>query len=225
MVRAILEGRKTVTRRIVEPQPPAGHLLVGRTISSTWVADEGKWVWSGGDNAVALIEPHRVRCPYGQPGDRLWVKERWRPSVTHSHGAGECDCGDVNVEYRADGEVRFFRDGNIPFEWTMPKAAARGDVTPLFMPRWASRITLEVTGVRVERLQDIHREDALAEGIADLSPADHIDFGIPGIAVAQHPVRAFQLLWESINGVGSWDANPWVWAVEFKRLTQERAHA
>jgi len=227
MIRAILDGRKTVTRRIVKPQPPTVEAVHARSGSGySWITPDRERIHhhrpAGPVWAVRELmgcEP-QLLCPYGQPGDRLWVKERWRPSVAHSHGAGECDCGDVNVEYRADGEVRFFRDDSIPFEWTMPKAAARGDVTPLFMPRWASRITLEVTGVRVERLQDISEDQAKAEGVEPINEPNELRWP----HYAPHGV-AFAALWEQINGAGSWDANPWVWAVEFKRIEQEHAHA
>lgn len=88
----------------------------------------------------------------------------------------------------------------------------------IHMPRWASRILLEITDVRVERLNSIHDVDAMREGIQNLTTCSHADFGIPGVVNAQHPVRAFQLLWESIYGADSWRANPWVWVIEFKRV-------
>ncbi len=86
------------------------------------------------------------------------------------------------------------------------------------MPRAASRILLEITDVRVERLNSIHDVDAMREGIQNLTTCSHADFGIPGVVNAQHPVRAFQLLWESIYGADNWKANPWVWVIEFKRV-------
>src|SRR5690348_15624171 len=86
-------------------------------------------------------------------GDKLWVKETWRPETSHSHGMNTCDCGDVNVTYAVDGESRYFEDSAINADWIMPKAAGTGNVSPLFMPRWASRILLEVLGdTREERL-------------------------------------------------------------------------
>lgn len=152
MVRAILEGRKTVTRRVVKP-----------TYQSIEEREDGRlWPWREDLNRA---EDYWYPCPYGQLSDRLWVKERWRPVVAHNCYETACDCSDINVRYAADGEIRYFADSTIPSEWTLPKAADRGDVTPLFMPRWASRLTLEVTGVRVERLQDISEWDAIAEGI------------------------------------------------------------
>ena len=134
MVRAILDGRKTQTRRAVKvekgfaitnPEPP----------------------------------PHFYPCPYGQPGDRLWVRETWKPSI--------------------------------------------------HMPRWDSRLTLEIVSVRVERLQDISKEDAESEGVAIIESVDHGKQSARG---------QFAIVWESINGHGSWALNPWVWVIEFKKL-------
>ena len=221
MVRAILDGSKTATRRVVKPY--RGHPLVNLAVAEPSLSysglhnDAASWGYEFvDDGAPASLAAWPELCPYGQPGHRLWIKERWHPSVAHSHGAGECDCGDVNVAYRADGEVRFFRDGSIPFEWTMPKAAARGDVTPLFMPRWASRITLEVVGVRVERLQDISEADAIAEGVDSYLCRESI--GKAPLKQGYLPICAFSYLWDQINGTGDWDTNPWVWVVKFKRV-------
>lgn len=169
MVRAILDGRKTQTRRLVKPQPND-------------IADQYA--------SVALVECLRFwqdgkdhHCPYGQPGDRLWVKE------TFYKGDG--------YSYRADEE--------------MPKSARKLGCKwkpSIFMPRSASRITLEVVSVRVERLQDISATDALAEGCSDSGMMDR------GVDIVSDYAR----LWESINGDGSWAKNPWIWVIEFKRL-------
>lgn len=219
MVRAILDGRKTVARRIMKPQPTWGSHPKG---NGSMYCAEWKGRLLGLDGAREWL---LAQCPYGKPGQRLWVKETHRPRVVHSHGMDACDCADVEVEYQADGEIRFYSDGYIDDHssgWCLPKAAQRGNFVPsIHMPRWASRITLEVTGVRVERLQAIDRAGALAEGIIDLSTPTHTAFGVPGASLAQHPVRAFELLWESLNGAGSWDANHWVWVVEFRRIEQE----
>ena len=123
--------------------------------------------------------PNKVACcPYGQPGGRLWVRETFEDCESALHSC---------VLYRADG-------GTPGTKWT----------PSIHMPRWASRITLEITGVRVERLQDISEEDAISEGTP---------FPCGGW------VGGYQKLWESIHGPGSWDLNPWVWVVEFKRVT------
>ena len=161
MVRAILDGTKTQTRRVC--LPVYGHErnnILKRGLpyaADSWAV----WWHSSETDRVGCLQ----ECPYGKPGDRLWVKETWRPSIAHSHGINSCDCGDVNVRYEADGVNRYFADGSFDGEWTMPKAANKGNVTPLFMPRWASRIFLEITDVRVQRVQEISKEDALAEGI------------------------------------------------------------
>lgn len=224
MVRAILEGRKTQTRRVVRPPPgPPGPSHAFRHPSEGW--------WTFGDNSGRTW-----RCPYGVPGDRLWVRETWRPTIAHSHGMNSCDCDDLAVRYHADGAERFWpgEHKDIPTEWCLPEAARRGFVPSIHMPRWASRLTLEVTGVRVERLQDISEEDARAEGIT--SVPFRPDDGFPvceGFMVGKDDGKtplfakardAFFSLWTSINGEESLNANPWVWAVEFRRVeAKERA--
>jgi hypothetical protein len=141
-----------------------------------------------------------VLCPYGQPGDRLWVRE------THSFVPDSDEpAGCSQVLYAASG------DG--PYAKWRPS---------IHMPRWASRILLEITGVRVERLQDISEDDCWAEGI------DACDGLLDDMAIyemARRMNRQFEeaaptyaALWESINGAGSWGANPWVWVIEFKRV-------
>jgi hypothetical protein len=175
MVRALLDGSKTQTRRVVKPQP-TNQLF--RTISC----------WN--DEAHA----REWQCPYGQPGDRLWVRETWRqayPKTNFSHG----------VVYRADKERALGMDEYSDRHRWKPS---------IFMPRWASRILLGITAVRVERLQDISDEDALAEGCYPTKTGIY-----PGA-----PRAAYRELWDSINGAGSWDANPWVWVVEFNRVTE-----
>ena len=130
-------------------------------------------------------------CPYGVPGDRLWVRETF-------YSNGMCK-NTMSCHYRATYNGLFTPD-TVPWKWT----------PSIFMPRWASRITLEITGVRVERVQDISEEDARAEGIPDEYRAGHRIYYRP----------RFKTLWDSINakrGFG-WDSNPWVWVVEFKRV-------
>ncbi|MDW0357749.1 hypothetical protein Q8G38_00300 [Halomonas venusta] len=192
MVRALLDGRKTQTRRIVKPTKDRNGS--GCHLSPCEVAGE----INAGDYFL---------CPYGQPGDRLWVKETWRPQ-------GVLSPWDLGVTYAADGEQRIIKDGEFgDKDWNMPKAAAKGNVSPLFMPRWASRITLEIVSVRVERLQDISESEALAEGVIGEEEAK-----AAGLEWFDKPRRAFQFLWQRINGAESWDANPWIWVITFKRL-------
>jgi hypothetical protein len=151
------------------------------------------FAWQELPHDTAMIaDDFAMPCPYGSPGDRLWVREAFRDARSHAAG---------RVLYRADGDV------------------ACGWKPSIHMPRSASRITLEVTGVRVERLQAISEADALAEGVsfvADGCARFGVD-GLPG-SWCDCAVTAYAALWESINGAGSWDANPWVWVIEFKRL-------
>jgi hypothetical protein len=206
MVRALLEGRKTQTRRIIKGVPSFPHHgrdIMDWGLSGIHQCEDG---YEGTDrwllDVQTEVDDHsrrEIKCPYGQPGDRLWVKETWRPfSVSEPW--------DLDVVYHADGERRTIKDGEFgDNDWLMPKAAARGNVTPLFMPRWASRLTLEITEVRVERLNDISEADALAEGIE--STTYWRDEHPPSIC--------FAVLWDAINGPGAWAANPFVWCVSF----------
>lgn len=187
MVRAILDGRKTQTRRIVKPQPD----FLGSM-------DDPTTPWK--TLAPGLHE--FIVCPYGKPGDRLWVRE------TH---APQPDC-----MMAWDNWMLLHRTGPKPI---IHYAADGGDPwvdrwrPSIHMPRWASRITLEVIGVRVERLKTIRTKDAQAEGVF-----------VPSMqyaALGEHSHRfAFGSFWEQINGSGSWDANPWVWVIEFRTVTQ-----
>lgn len=182
MVRAILEGRKTQTRRVfklprrMEWYPDLGGEREG------WYCDIGGRGW---------WHVSETACPYGAPGDRLWVRETW--GLYQHQFDHECH----DVIYRADDQRP------IVDRWR----------PSIHMPRWASHIDLEVTGVRVERLQDISEADAMAEGVPEAIP-----FETPGFYR-----QGFHDLWESINGAGSWDANPWVWVVEFQRIVKEGA--
>lgn len=216
MVQAILENRKSMTRLIVKPQPvaarPAENAKVGLPTY------HGDWIWDRGNGcATVSCRPNGPEdivddCPY-QIGTRLWVRETWKPKVSHSCRPDDsCDCGDVQVFYAAGGN-KHFSDADIPADWTFPKAAKTGMVSPLFMPRWASRITLEVTGVRVERVQEISEEDAIAEGC----PIKNPDPFVRGYG-AYSASGWFSDVWESIHGPGSWERNDWTWAISFKRV-------
>lgn len=206
MVRAILDGRKTMTRRVAK-----------RTASGLVKEPNGHRRWHPADpDAVAA-------CPYGSPGDRLWVRETWGSADGMYHGH-ENDVPRV-IAYRADKSAidqGLSRQVPIPAwdlaQWNWGTIKWRPSI---HMPRWASRITLEVTDVRLERLQDISEEDAKAEGVAtrclaepDESPECSVGFRNPdGFALDN-----FRSLWDAINGAESWDANPWVWVVSFRRL-------
>ena len=185
MVRALLAGTKTQTRRVVKMKPH--HQIEERDDGTPW-----PWMYDGERNADSWLA-----CPYGQPGDRLWVRETFGHFERNKNFAPGCD-----VFYRADGE----------------SLAVKPWRPSIHMPRWASRITLEVTGVRVERLQDISSDDARAEGCPDKPIDDAEQASIDLLAKLW-----YHDLWEQINGLDSWAANPWVWVVEFKRVKGDAA--
>lgn len=201
MVRAILDGTKTQTRRVVKPQPEHGAGPCHWSPTG-WAAR------SGHGDGNCTCQP--IRCPYGEPGDRLWVRETWRPQIAHHCTVGACDCADVRVRYAADGAERFFADETIPIEWTMPKSAARGMVPSVFLPRWACRLTLDLLSVRVERLHDISDADIISEGVTREIVAAMIGCH-PGSIPTLHD--AWRLGWTHINGAASWASNPWVWVL------------
>jgi hypothetical protein len=187
MVRAILDGKKSVTRRAIKLRPP--YAMDEPYVGTPWPYDT---TWSYGDQGSPWMP-----CPYGKVGDRLWVRETF-------HRCPHC-AGDL-INYRAGGWLRLPSgspdDGGDrndvdyhPLNYTCFTYGWRPSV---HMPREASRITLEITGVRVERLREITDADARAEGV--------------------NGVEEFEGLWRSINGHGSWDANLYVWVVEFKRV-------
>lgn len=193
MVRAILEGRKTQTRRIIKPQPSQfcdGLIHVPNS-------NEYEFTRHGRSDEIII-------SPYGQPGDRLWVREtfakgranfeeRIGPSWKAKNGS------QGGFIYRASTILEAQRLMN--YKWK----------PSIHMPRWASRITLEIVNVRVERLQDISEEDANAEGVKPIPRSTQIkslyDYRFP-----------FKRLWTSINGPGAWEKNPFVWVIEFKRV-------
>lgn len=185
MVRSILQGRKTQTRRIVKPQPECLQDVQALQYH------------------VSTGEPLVIGrgCPYGQPGDRLWVKETWQAWRYCSMEYNEwclCDCPPSEILER-------FRTPKLEY------AATTESVGPwrpsIFMPRWASRITLKIVSVRIERLLDISNEDCWDEGMCDATN--------PEVKANR---KWFSELWESINGPGSWNANPWVWVIQFKKV-------
>jgi hypothetical protein len=195
MVRAILNGSKTQTRRVVKGIDITPGNLPN---TATFVRDTGKadeYLFGSNCPVEELADPFAgigALCPYGQPGDRLWVREAFAGSLADAY------------EYRADN-----RDyGGVTPRWT----------PSIHMPRRASRILLEIVSVRVERLQAITEADAKAEGVEKWP--DGYDYK----AYGKHAGRftdarsSFASLWKSINGPESWEGNPWVWVVEFKRI-------
>ena len=194
MVQAILSYRKIQTRRVLKTQPLK-------------------------DSDSMNVGERALRCRYGQPGDQLWVKEAWRTYASLDqckpsqikHGAG--------VQYEAGGSNLY--DGRDGLYETGRYRSSR------FMPRWSSRITLEITDVRVERLQRISYEDALAEGMPDgarwiADDATSISGETPEQTARRlrWPQRWYETLWNEISGAGSWEINPWVWVIEFRRILE-----
>lgn len=149
-------------------------------------------------------EQFLAKCPFGQPGDRIWVRETWAEA-----GAGAPDLKLYRANYPAHVPTHY---ENVP-----PAEDVRW--TPsIHMPRWASRITLEITGVRVEQLKSISEDEARSEGVARLREGFWKHYQ-PGWTQHQLSARgAFATLWDSIYGSGEWDRNPWVWVIEFKRI-------
>ena len=194
MVNALLEGRKTQTRRAVK-----GLAL--------------EWLKPGMFTREYVASPENHLCPYGQPGDRLWVREAHYLT----------DNGDSEYAvYAADGDaVREHLTAIAELPGWFPegvKERHRKLRPSIFMPRWASRILLEITDIRVERLQDISEEDAKAEGLMRYSDGWR---GAPNLPWYASPVGAYRSLFESINGSGSWDLNPWVRVISFKKVNHE----
>lgn len=188
MVRAILAGKKTQTRREVNRLNGLGSVTCfggSETSGYDFALRDRRDMWNEFREDELL-----ARCPYGVAGDRLWVRETWALCINVIDG-----------ETEAVHKAGPWRNENEPSLKWKPS---------IHMPRWASRITLEVVAVRVERLQDITDKDVFCEGIQQA-----VDEGLQGDGSAR---GAFIELWESINGPDSWPANPWVWVVEFKRL-------
>lgn len=206
MVHGLLDGTKTQTRRICKPAEK--HALTA-VVEVPDPLERGQ-IYNGstfGDEEGDM----QFACPYGQPGDRLWVRETWQHS-NHPYGPYDEDC---MVFYRAD----FLDDIHGPDGEKSSEGRYRFWRPSIHMPRSASRITLEVTSVRVERLQSISASDAIAEGV-NVHP-DHHDKPRASI---YGPVQAYRDLWEQINGPGSWDVDPWVWRLEFKRVMTGLSH-
>lgn len=210
MVRALLDGSKTQTRRVAKFKPRTagcnlsfsamrvGHYMTGNPRAG-FVLHSG-----AGDSTFPLV------CPYGQPGDRLWVRETLGHHADKGHYYAATG---MHVGPLLDYEREPSPSVGIPAR-TIPS---------IHMPRWASRILLEIVSVRVERLNDCSAADARAEGVAPDQVRQISVFGANDVERAAiyrlAAIRPYERLWESINGAGSWAANPWVWVVEFKRVT------
>lgn len=254
MVRAILDGRKTQTRRVIKPQPKLVDDTGGKQIGGiywdfgwcyywpdskqvhTWDDDGlGGPNWTGSDYphedvlAEALrASPSSKKCPIGMPGDRLWVRETfWELGSQHEYG----ESGD-SFYFASHRRAHYAVDGPPPVEgenaWGITSNVKSNGIPRDFipcrghsfwhkrpsihMPRWASRLTLEITNVRVERIRDISSGDILAEGVGQ-------PVGTPlvyGSVTEKWNRDRFLSLWESTGG--DWESNPWVWVIEFKKL-------
>ena len=228
MVRALLDGSKTQTRRILK----------------------GSTEFKGSYNPDYLHVHKNAPgwsdiCPYGKPGDQLWVRETWGARFSHA------DFGGVALHWNdLRGPLKKYRTHQNLALYAMSANGqyCGGWIPSIHMPRWASRITLEITGVRVERLQDISEDDAKAEGCERLHDDEpgyihredpdwkicpkcggtrlHNAIGASGGVIfdvdcreCDSYLKRYHHLWESINGPASWDLNPWVWVVEFRRLS------
>ncbi|TXE47859.1 hypothetical protein FOT55_15010 [Serratia bockelmannii] len=216
MVRAILSGRKTQTRRVMKVQPSEHFHPMNMSLELDYSA---RWYTPGVIDKDGYLQPatgqvfgvagedEGYACPFGAVGDRLWVRETWSsdfanyyPNDRVWYAADNNRCSDIEVVNGVRGIYSPESDVHVPFRWR----------PSIHMPRWASRITLEITGVRVERLNDLSEEDAKSEGVA---PSQHI------ITPPEALYRVgFLKLWQSIYGEESWRANPWVWAISFRRV-------
>lgn len=236
MVRAILEGRKTQTRRVIKPQPSDAWMREAVTDWSEYYKPTRvglkKYLW-----ICHPTENKEIVCPYGKPGDRLWVRETF---------VLEQDV-DENEPPFSDGRP-LMRNNDMEAEWAWLRPHYRAtDPTPelscegaphqcdgrepcchwkpsIFMPRWASRITLEITNIRVQRIQGISEADAIAEGVRQLRDGSGTYAGREGPGDLVTPwltaKEAFADGWNSINAKRgySWESNPWVWVITFKKL-------
>lgn len=183
MVRAILDGRKTQTRRVIKKPEWYGCPTGDCPHGAQQQCDE------------AMNDPSVLsECPYGVPGDRMWVRETLY--LDEDRGWQYADTSPLQCPHERLGEME---------HWLNNRRAKQRACVSIHMPRWASRITLEVVSVRVERLQEISEADAKAEGVTVYDG---------GVCYRD----GYAALWDQINGPGSWSANPWVWVVEFKRL-------
>lgn len=189
MVRAILEGRKSQTRRVVKPMrdPNFGSEL------------------SAGEIAGEFNHGSPEFCPYGLVGDRLWVRETFSGARAYETNGYPLKQWGNKIWYWADGNPR-------SGDWTRPRPS-------IHMPRHLSRITLDVTGVRVERLQSISYADILAEGVRIGAQDPEKAESLPQAEKERLARDAWWALWTLLHGESSWDANPFLWVIEFKRLT------
>lgn len=204
-VRAILDGRKTQTRRVMRPQPiEVESLFLGSRIRVLEVKRKGGQVRRASRRAIAM------ECPHGSVGGLLWVREAWYPAFRRTEtNAGVIYLADGR-DFQSPGDRKYHGWGRETVKWG----------NPMFMPRWASRLVLEITEVRVERVQEITDEGCEAEGVRPSMDGDASDWRDD--ENGWH--RTFRQAWDALNagrGFG-WDVNPWVWAITFRRVEAER---
>ncbi len=198
MVRALLDGSKTQTRRVVKPRPD-------------WAMGK-RCMLQPNELAGEVNQGEYSNCPYGQPGDQLWVKE----TTVNVEDFGYL--GPVWVESEYGRNVLEYGLAPSEDDFTEVEPEDLRLRPSIFMNRAMSRITLEITAVRVERLQDISEADAAAEGARECDPVSGREVLLAGPSQRGSFRLHYREIWESINGPGSWDANPWVWVIEFKGL-------
>ncbi|CBA14719.1 hypothetical protein [Xanthomonas albilineans] len=188
MVRAILDGRKTQMRRPMKNQPqPVVVPGLGPVLAIDQPHSPNRWLWPNAREEVV------ASCPFGKPGDLLWVRESYQ-------------------RFSEDGEILYMADSNSWEEMNQLKCEGDPEAhwrPSIHMPRWACRIVLEITDVRVERLQAISERDAIAEGVGSAITRDC-------------KVPKFAALWDQLHGAGAWHANPWVWVIDFTRVEDNR---
>lgn len=212
MVRALLDGSKTQTRRAIKIQPSIDSM--------------GHFIWNEMnfgqeiDGKPCVRNLIKFHCPYGKVGDRLWVRETWMPDPSCDDDAWD----DAAISWHEwDGCGMPMRDypdalknvSNVIYRASWDGQEMVGWKPSIHMPRWASRINLEITAVRVERLNDISEADAKAEGVLQVESDGYQNYDGTG-GYWGSAINSFETLWESINGAGSWQENPFVWVIEFK---------
>lgn len=234
MVRAILDGQKTQTRRVVKPQPPefVRHSVAPQELRGDPKKHPAPYfdAYNGGPHWCWWDEYDRqgagwIKCPYGKPGDRLWVREAHYLTDDGESEYAVYAADEASAEKHLRECTDMAQRHPVGDGWLKRHTKLRPSI---HMPRWASRILLEIVSIRVERLNDCTASDARAEGIfqehhvwrdCEHPLADVAYRGWPGAPVRfSDSVDAYRDLWEHINGEGSWSANPWVWVVEFKRV-------
>lgn len=217
MARALLDGRKTQTRRVVKPMPKWAERFP-ICAPENMAAGHQIWWWDGEFDRVGVAQD----CPYGKPGARLWVREAH--AIYHAHGQHRSDglrwgpWGHLPTRLSEDRtQIAYYREG---FDRCDP-----GKWRPsIHMPRWACRLVLEITDVRVERLLDCSDADAQAEGLQWVTPGMwSVDRTLP--IIGDDARQVYFQLWDHINGAGAAHTNPWVWAVSFRVLSDDERQA